>query len=69
MDWKTVNSSTIERVAYDSATMTLSVEFKNGNVYQYFDVPYTIHAELVNASSPGQYLAQNVKPSYRYARL
>jgi KTSC domain len=68
MDWRTVTSSTIERVAYDSPSMTLSVEFKNGTIYQYFDVPETAFAELISAGSPGQYLAQNIKRSYRYSR-
>lgn len=69
MDWHTVSSSSIERVAYDSSSMTLTVEFKHGGAYQYFDVPDQIYQELVNASSPGQYLAQNVKSAYRYSRM
>jgi len=68
MDWQTVTSSTIERVAYDERSMTMNIEFKNGSVYQYFDVPSTVFSELANSGSPGQYLAQNVKRSYRFAR-
>ena len=69
MDWQSVSSSTIERVAYDRQTMTLSVEFKNGTVYQYFDVPEYVFSEFIAAGSPGQYLAQNIKRAYRYARM
>jgi len=68
MEWRNVTSSSVERIAYDAPSMTLSVEFKHGGVYQYFDVPETIFNELLQASSIGQYLAQHIKPAYRYAR-
>ena len=68
MDFQSVTSSTIERVGYDRQSMTLAVEFRNGTVYEYYDVPETVFAEFLAAGSPGQYLSQHVKKSYRYAR-
>lgn len=69
MEWQSVESSTIARVSYEPHNMTLSVEFKNGVVYQYYDVPEVMYTDLLSAGSPGQYLAQHVKPAYRYARM
>lgn len=69
MEWHPLSSSTLERVGYDPHSLTLSVEFKNGSAYQYFDVPEHVFRELLAAGSPGQYLAQNVKSLYRYARM
>lgn len=69
MEWHTISSSTLERVSYDSGSMTLTVEFKSGTAYQYFDVPEHVFSDLLSASSPGQYLSQNIKSSYRYARM
>jgi hypothetical protein len=69
MEWHSVPSSTLERVSYDPRSMTLTVEFKSGTAYQYFDVPDQVFNNLLSASSPGQYLAQNVKSAYRYARM
>lgn len=63
-----VDSSNIESVGYDRATQTLEVEFKNGYIYQYFDVPETDYTNMLNSSSVGQYLARNIKGVYRYAR-
>lgn len=68
MNFQSVTSSTIERVGYDPQSMTMAVEFKNGTVYEYYNVPETIFAELLVAGSPGQYLSQHVKRSYRYSR-
>ena len=48
--------------------MILTVEFQNGGHYDYFDVPERIYDGMKVALSKGQYLAQNIKGRYRYAR-
>ena len=69
MDWiATPESSNIARFAYDDASRILKVEFKNGSVYDYFDVPGHVFNGMQSASSKGQYLAQQIKGNYRYAR-
>jgi hypothetical protein len=69
VDRTPVSSSSLTSVGYDEPTQTLEVEFPSGSVYQYFDVPTSVYSELLGASSVGQYFAQNVRNSYRYARL
>jgi len=64
-----VESSNVARVGYDNDAQTLHVEFKNGNAYQYFDVPRHIFEGILNAGSAGQYLNQVIKGSFRYARV
>lgn len=64
-----VTSSTIASVGYDQASSTLEVEFINGRVYQYFDVPSVVHNALVSADSVGTYFNQEIKGVYRYARV
>ena len=65
-----VTSSNVESVGYDAATSTLEVEFRNGGVYQYFDVPASKHAGLLAASSVGGYLDAYIKKAgYRYRKL
>ena len=49
--------------------MTLEVEFRSGMIYQYFDVPFGIHEQLMGASSHGEFLASQVKGTFRYARI
>lgn len=68
MNWIEANSSNIARYAYDSESYVLAVEFKNGGTYNYFDVPEAIFEQMRAAPSKGQFLAQQVKGSYRYAR-
>lgn len=64
-----VSSSNVESIGYDPDSSTLEVEFKNGSVYQYFDVPEQIFNDLINAGSIGSYLASVVKGTYRYSRV
>jgi hypothetical protein len=63
-----VSSSNVESVGYDEDSGTLEVEFKNGMLYQYFDVPQGAFNGLVDADSVGCYLAENIKGVYRYSR-
>lgn len=63
-----VSSSNVTEVGYDPDTLTLEVTFQSGEVYQYFDVPESVYQQLMQASSIGTYLNQEIKKSYRYAR-
>lgn len=64
-----VESSNIESIGYDSKSQTLEIEFLNGSIYQYFDVPQHIYDELIDADSHGKYLAANIKGHYRYSKV
>ncbi|NLP58351.1 KTSC domain-containing protein [Lutibacter sp. B1] len=69
MEREQVQSSNIAAIGYDTESQTLEVEFLNGGVYQYFDVPEYHHTGIMDADSKGQYLAQNIKGVYRYSKL
>lgn len=64
-----VNSSNVQAVGYDNDSLTLQIEFKNGTMYQYFDVPEAVFIALRDADSVGGYLAANIKGVYRYSRV
>ena len=69
MEWiPTPQSSNVAGFGYDDERRVLKVEFKNGSVYDYFDVPDQVFNGMKSASSVGQYLAQQVKGTFRYAR-
>jgi len=68
-EWVQLQSSNIARIRYDASTLTLEVEFHNGRMYQYFDVPMAVFQGLRTAQSPGGYLANNIKGHFRYARV
>jgi len=69
MEWiETPQSSNIARFAYEAPSQVLTVEFKTGGTYNYFDIPDVIFEQMMAASSKGQFLAQQIKGRFRYAR-
>jgi hypothetical protein len=70
MTWiATPESSNIAGFDYDPSQQILIVEFNHGGRYNYYDVPVHVYEGMIAATSKGQYLAQNVKNIYRYARV
>lgn len=70
MEWiDTPDSSTILRIGYEADAQVLTVEFKAGTTYNYYDVPEVIFEQMKIAPSKGQFLAHQVKGAYRYARV
>lgn len=69
MNWISVDSSTISRMAYDENRRVLTIEFKNGSRYEYYDIPAASFQAMRTAGSKGQYLAANIKGRFRYARV
>jgi hypothetical protein len=51
------------------SSRTLEVEFVNGSVYQYFDVPQPTYAGLLAASSIGNFVNTQIKPYYEFAEV
>ncbi len=64
-----VTSSNIRSIGYDRQSAALEVEFTSGDVYQYFDVPEHLYRGLMDASSHGQFLNDNIKYGYRYQKI
>ncbi len=63
-----VSSTSVAFIGYDSATLTLEIEFTDGSVYQYFDVPQSVHDELMSSSSVGKAVNNLIRPNYRFAK-
>lgn len=64
-----VDSSTIVDIGYDSPSMSLEIGFKQGAVYQYFDVPDALYQELMRADSKGKFFHAHIRDHYRYTKL
>ena len=65
-----VSSSTISSIGYDHNSKTLEVEFKNGSIYEYYNVPLNIYEGLMSASSIGKYFNDRIKEGgYRFRHI
>jgi hypothetical protein len=70
MNRTSVSSSNLASIGYDESNATLEVEFLDGSIYQYTNVPSNIHSGLMAASSHGSYFDQYVKKGgYKYHKV
>lgn len=62
--WVDVSSSMINRVKYDLESENLDLQFSNGTIYTYSNVPEDEYQGLVGSASVGSYFHNNIKGSY-----
>ncbi len=62
-----MESTSVRSVGYSTSSRTLEIEYVNGSVYQYFDVPQPTYAGLLAAPSIGNFVNTQIKPYYEVA--
>ena len=62
---ETVQSSAIAKVGYSKRRHILEIEFVNGAIYRYFDIPLSVHRDLMSAESKARFYDSNVRKHYR----
>ncbi|MEH2023596.1 lysine--tRNA ligase [Nostoc sp.] len=62
-------SSLIKEFRYEPTTQTLTIEFDNGSVYEYYKVPLSVKEGLENAPSDGQYFNKFIKGKFKFEQL
>lgn len=60
-----VTSSALAAVGYSKRLHALEIEFRNGAVYRYLDVPIDVYRGLLGASSKARYYDEHVRGRYR----
>ena len=60
-----VDSSAIAKVGYSKRRHILEIEFVNGAVYRYFDIPLSVHRDLMSAESKARFYDSNIRKHYR----
>lgn len=69
MERENVNSEMMISLGYEDSTSTLEIEFKRGEVWQYYDVPESVFQEMKVAESKGRFWHLNIKGQYRENRV
>ena len=62
---QSVQSSAIAKLGYSKRRHILEIEFVNGAVYRYFDIPFSVHRDLMSAESKARFYDSNVRKHYR----
>lgn len=66
---ESVESSNLSKVAYDKIGSNLVVQFKNGGIYSYVDVPEDVFGAFKGADSQGSFLARKIKPQFEVEKI
>ena len=69
MEMIPVNSSNILAIGYDSDSATLTISFKGGDKYEYYDVPQHEFDCFLAAESKGKYGHQNIYKKYGQQKI
>jgi hypothetical protein len=62
---QSVQSSAIAKVGYSKRRHILEIEFVNGAVYRYFDIPLSVHRDLMSAESKARFYDSKIRKHYR----
>jgi hypothetical protein len=62
---QSVQSSAIAKIGYSKRRHILEIEFVNGAVYRYLDVPVMIYRDLMSAESKARFYDTNIRRHYR----
>jgi KTSC domain len=60
-----VESTAIAKIGYSKRRNILEIEFVNGAVYRYLDVPTTVYRDLMSAESKARFYDSNIRQHYR----
>jgi hypothetical protein len=60
-----VESSALAAVGYSKKLRALEIEFRNGSVYRYLEVPLDVYEALLKAHSKARFYDENIRHKYR----
>jgi hypothetical protein len=60
-----VMSSHLASVGYDEQTGRLAVEFRDGEIYEYANVPQETYIELITSKSVGKFFNQAIRSQFK----
>ena len=64
-----VQSSLLSSAAYQVGESVLQLEFRDGAIYRYFDVPAAVYGDLLAADSKGAYFNKHIRGCFRHILL
>ncbi len=59
-----VESGKLNSIGYDPNSRTLEIQYDNGEVYQYYEVPQVVYSRMMNAEFTFGYFSHHIK--YRF---
>ncbi len=64
-----LNSTTLARTTYRIESAILQLEFRDGSVYHYSEVPSRVHQDLLHSDSPGACFNLRIRGRFPHRRI
>jgi hypothetical protein len=64
-----IQSSNIRKTEFDTESKELVVEFNNGLIYSYENVPHQLYTQFRMSESQGKFFNSKIAKVYKYKRL
>ena len=64
-----ISSSNLKGAKYNTDDKNLLVEFNNGAIYEYEDVPWEVFTKFRIAESQGSFFSKNISRTYKYKKV
>lgn len=64
-----VESHGVAAMGYSKRLHALEIEFRHGGTYRYFDVPPSVHREILACDSTARYYNSHIRGRYRSVRV
>lgn len=64
-----IKSTNLKNAKYDTELKSLVVEFNNGAIYEYENVPWEIFTKFRMAESQGSFFSKNISRTYKYKKI
>jgi hypothetical protein len=64
-----VYSSAVAAIGYSRRLHVLEIEFVNGAIYRYLEVPPKIYRQLMSAESKARFYDENVRRRFRFVHV
>ena len=66
---ETIESSSLDKVAYHHQRAILQVEFRDGTIYHYLGVPIQTYRDLLQADSKSAYFNHRIRKLFPHVKL
>ena len=64
-----VSSSNLNRAIYNLDVNQLLIEFNNGSIYEYENVPLEVFENFKKSESQGKFFNANISKTYKYKKI
>ena len=64
-----INSTNLKSASYNTENKTLTVSFKNGSIYEYYEFPWEIFTKFRMSDSQGKFFSSQINGKYKYKKI